>query len=74
MSAVAFTREELAAFFSSLMEKINIECGKVGYALDVMDVDYEGSISRDGNEPVLLADKDGVRMKLSFKPVIKAVS
>jgi len=71
MSDIVFTREELADFFSTLLEKVNSECKKVGYALDAMDVEYEGALSNSKDAPVLLADKDGVRLKFSFKPVIK---
>jgi len=71
MSREAFTREELSEFFRALLENINGECGNVGYALDSMDVDYEGSVARSGNSPVLLADEDGVSIKFCFKPVIK---
>jgi hypothetical protein len=70
MAAGAFTKEELSNFFRDLLENMNGECGKAGYALAAMDVDYEGALSRDGTTPVLLADKDGVCIKLSFKPVI----
>ena len=71
MSGGAFTREEIAGFFRALLEDMNTECGKAGYALDVMDVEYEGALSHDGDTPVLVADRNGVHLKLNFKPVIK---
>jgi|GEM_PF-3267166 len=70
MSGEAFTREELTDFFRVLLDNMNNECGKAGYALEAMDVEYEGALSRDGETPVLLADKDGVCIRLSFRPVI----
>ena len=71
MSSETFTKEELTDFFRKLLEGINKECGNVGYALDEMDVEYEGALSRGEKEPLLLADKDGVRLRFSFRPVIK---
>ena len=70
MAGETFTREELAGFFRALLEDMNNECGKAGYALNAMDVEYEGSLAREGATPVLLADKDGVCIKLSFRPVV----
>lgn len=70
MSGEVFTREELTDFFRTLLEKMNHACGGVGYALAAMDVEYEGALSRNGETPLLLADKDGVCIKFSFKPVI----
>ncbi|MCL1976175.1 MAG: hypothetical protein FWG61_08455 [Firmicutes bacterium] len=70
MNSEVFTREELVEFFRALLENMNNECGKVGYALEAMDVEYEGALSRGEENPLLLADKDGVCIKLSFRPAI----
>ena len=70
MSGMAFTREDLADFFRALLDNMNNECGKAGYALEAMDVEYEGALTREGETPVLLADKDGVCIKFSFRPAI----
>ncbi|MDR2035772.1 MAG: hypothetical protein LBP91_03765 [Coriobacteriales bacterium] len=71
MSNAAFTREELADYFRALLEYTNSECNKVSYALAALDVEYEGALMRGGEAPLLLAEQDGVRLKFSFKPVIK---
>jgi len=71
MSGEAFTRDELADFFRAILEKVSGECQKVSFALNAMDVEYEGALSHGGDFPVLQADKDGVRMRFSFIPAIK---
>jgi hypothetical protein len=70
MNSGAFTREELTDFFRSLLENTNRECGKVGYTLEALDVEYKGALSRNGEAPVFLADKDNICIKFNFKPVI----
>ena len=70
MNGEAFTREELADFFRALLENMNNECGKAGYTLEAMDVEYEGALARGEEMPVLLADRDGICIKLSFRPAI----
>ena len=70
MSDGAFTREELTDFFRIMLENMNRECGKVGFRLESLDVDYGGSIARAGSTPVLQTGTDGLSLKFSFKPVI----
>jgi len=71
MNGDTFTREELAEFFRMMLENVSRECGKADYALTAMDVDYEGALSHAGDTPILLPDRNGVRIRFSFKPVVK---
>ena len=71
MSDIMFSREELAEFFRMLLENVKAECDKADYALASMDVEYEGALARDGDTPVLLADRNDVRVRFSFKPAIR---